>query len=224
MKDTKKTGSEQIPGLSPSSNGDSLADSTPGKSDSGSKPDPYDLDSLRLSQDFAASVGVTKLVTTIPVKKPSPEWFVRTHPDESYQIETAVLELKDGEDRGIYLPVPSLRPALAGEPTFKPRRLVTAINRQGVLFVWPIRLPGADGKIDSWNQSAADAAAQSKTRWVRMALNLSLQAYEISVATASFGEPKWPRMSFQEIIKIAFRNTLIESWDHPILQRLRGEA
>src|SRR4051812_31325852 len=35
--------------------------------------DPFDLSSLRLSQDFASAVGVKKLVTTIPVKKPSKE-------------------------------------------------------------------------------------------------------------------------------------------------------
>ena len=40
--------------------------------------DPFDVTSLRLSQDFASAVGDKKLVTTIPVKKPSKEWFVRT--------------------------------------------------------------------------------------------------------------------------------------------------
>jgi len=49
--------------------------------------DPFDLASLRLSQDFASAVGVRKLVTTIPVKKPSKEWFVRTHPDPAYWLQ-----------------------------------------------------------------------------------------------------------------------------------------
>src|SRR4051794_23014226 len=44
---------------------------------SGPKPetDPFDLASLRLSQDFASAAGVKRLITTIPVKKPSKEWF-----------------------------------------------------------------------------------------------------------------------------------------------------
>jgi hypothetical protein len=33
--------------------------------------DPFDLASLRLTQDFAAAVGVKRLLTTVPVKKPS---------------------------------------------------------------------------------------------------------------------------------------------------------
>src|SRR5262245_26247763 len=73
--------------------------------------DPFDLASLRLSQDFAAAVGVKRLITTIPVKKPSKEWFVRTHPDPSHRLQTAVVELK--EDRETYLVAPGLWPELA---------------------------------------------------------------------------------------------------------------
>ena len=84
--------------------------------------DPFDLDSLRLSQDFASAVGVKRLIKTVPVKKPSKEWFVRTHPDPAYRLQTAVLELK--EDRETYLVSPGLWPELAAETTFSPRLLV----------------------------------------------------------------------------------------------------
>ena len=73
--------------------------------------DPFDLASLRLSQDFASAVGVKRLIKTVPVKKPSKEWFVRTHPDPAYRLQTAVLELK--EDRETYLVSPALWPELA---------------------------------------------------------------------------------------------------------------
>jgi hypothetical protein len=67
----------------------------PGGTD-GAEPeaDPFDLNSLRISQDFATAVGVKRLIKTVPIKKPSKEWFVRTHPDPTYRLETAVLELK----------------------------------------------------------------------------------------------------------------------------------
>lgn len=68
--------------------------------------DPFDLASLRLNQDFASPVGVKRLITTIPVKKPSKEWFVRTRPDAAYRLQTAVLELK--EARETYLVSPKL--------------------------------------------------------------------------------------------------------------------
>src|SRR5215831_16363688 len=92
------------------------------------------LDNLRLSQDFAANLGVKKALLTIPVKKPSKEWFVRVHPE--YRLSTGILELK--EDRELYLVSPILWDILAGmETTFAPRMLFGAVNRQGVFFIWP---------------------------------------------------------------------------------------
>ena len=184
--------------------------------------DPFNLASLRLTQDFASTVGVKKLVTTIPVKKPSKEWFVRTHPDPAYWLQTAVLELK--EDRETYLVAPGLWPGLTSDPTFSPRELVTAINRQGVLFLWPIRLPGADGKLDDWSRSAMDAANEAGSQWVRITANMSLGAYDVAVAASQVAEPEWPNITFQEIIRIAFRDKMISEWKHPVLRRLRGEV
>jgi hypothetical protein len=205
----------------PNGQPDSLA--TFGSEASQPEADPFDVASLRLPQDFASAVGVKKLITTIRVQKPSKEWFVRTHPDPAYRLQTAVLELKDG-DREVYLVAPDLWPELATEPTFSPRLLVFSITRQSIPFVWPIRLPGADGKIDDWSRSAMDAADHAKTRWVRVKSNMALGAYEIEVASGRLSEPSWPDITFQAIIKIAFRDKMISTLDHPVLQKLRGEV
>jgi hypothetical protein len=101
----------------------------------------FDLSKLRLSQNFAESTGVKKLVTTIPVRKPNKQDFIRVHPDADYRLETAVLELK--EERENYLVAPDLWFELVGE--LIPKVLFTVINRQKVLSVWPVRLPGEDG-------------------------------------------------------------------------------
>jgi hypothetical protein len=188
----------------------------------GSEADPFDLESLRLSRDFASAVGVKRLITTVPVRKPSREWFVRTRSGPAYRLQTAVLELK--EDRETYLVSPPLWPELASETTFSSRLLIAAVNRQGTLFVWPIRLPGADGKIDDWSRSALDAAKEAESLWVRVVANMSLGAYDITVATGQVAEPQWPDLTFQQIIKIAFRDKMIDTWDHPVLRRLRGEV
>jgi hypothetical protein len=187
-----------------------------------SEADPYDLESLRLPQDFASAVGVKRLITTVPVRKPAKEWFVRTHGDPAYRLQTGVVELK--EDREAYLVSRPLWTELASEATFSPRLLVTSITRQGVLFLWPIRLPGADGKIDGWSQSALDAADEAKSRWVRVTANMHLGAYDVAVASGQVAEPVWPDLSFQQIIRIAFRDRMIDDWDHPVLRRLRGEV
>src|SRR4029079_11895722 len=104
---------------------------------------------------------------------------------------------------------PGLLASLAWEATFSPRLLVTAVNRQGVLFVWPIRLPGPDGKIDDWSKSALDASVIGQKEWVRVSANMSLGAYDVAVASAQMTEPSWPDRPFGELLRIAFRGKMI---------------
>jgi hypothetical protein len=179
-----------------------------------------DLGALRLSQDFGGTLGVKKVLLTVPIKKPAKEWFIRTN--SALRIETCVLELKD--DRETYLVAPALWPELASESTFGPRALYVAMNRQNVAFVWPIRLPGPDGKIDDWNRSALEAAAMAETKWVRVASNMALGAYEVCTASAEWPEPDWPDLPLNEILRIAFKGKVIDSLNHPTLKRLRGEV
>jgi len=42
--------------------------------------------------------------------------------------------------------------------------------------------------------------------------------------TGELPDAKWPALSFNEIIKLAFRGRMIDSLDHPVLQDLRGAA
>jgi len=87
-----------------------------------------------------------------------------------------------------------------------------------------LRLPDSSGKTDAWSVSALEAYEEAKRRWVRLSANMSLGAYEIFEALGELSEPEWPEESMDEIVRIAFRNSFIESYDHPVLRRLRGES
>ena len=184
--------------------------------------DPFDPAALRLSQDFAASLGVKKALLTVPVRKPDKSWFVRVHPDPDYRLNTVVIELKD--EREIYLVAPSLWPELSTEATFSPRALFTAVNRQGVVFLWPVRLPDANGKLDDWNRSALEGVQLAQKDWVRVSANMSLGAYDVMVATGSLSEPMWPQEPLGDLLGVAFKDRYIDKADHPVLKRLRGES
>lgn len=178
----------------------------------------FNLDNLRLSQDFETIAGVKRLITSIPVRKPNRQEFARVHPDDSFHIETAVIELK--EDRETFLIAPELWSELPGEIT--PKLLLTCLNRQGVLFLWPIRLPNSEGRLDNWNRSAMEAAEHAKNDWVRVVANMSLGAYDVYQATGDIPEPEWPDLDFNNILEIAFKDQFISSMDHPAIRKLRG--
>lgn len=189
-------------------------------------PDPaiptdlFDLDQLRISQNFADAIGVKKALLTVPVRKPDRQWWVRVHSDPEYRIQALILDLKD--ERTTYIVTPALSSAVVGEVT--PVVLFTAITRQGIPFLWPAKLPSPEGRRDEWARSAIAAADLAMKRWVRVVSNLSLGAYEAHIAEGALDEPEWPDASLQELVTTAFRGRVIDTTEHEVLRRLRGLA
>ncbi|MFV8817148.1 hypothetical protein [Haliea sp. E17] len=180
----------------------------------------FDPRNLTLPQDFGGGSAVTKALLTIPVRKPNRHEFIRVKPGEENRLEVAVLELK--EERETYLIAPQLVSTLGDEVSRKVLRVT--MNRQGVLTLWPIKLPGADGRLDNWSHSALQAAEIAETRWVRIASNMSLGAYDVYPAAADIPEPEWPDRPLEEILRVAFTGRLVTALDHPVIQRLYGKV
>lgn len=179
----------------------------------------FDPARLRVSQQFGQTTVIEKKLTSVPVTKPNKQQWVRVHPDANYRVDVAIIELKD--TRETYLVDPSLTAELAGEVSYV--TLFTAITRDQTVFLWPVKLAGIDGRPNSWNDSAREAASEAIQSWVRMAANMSIGAYEFWVASANLAEPKWPNLSFSELLSIAFKgDRFIDSLDHPVVGRLQG--
>jgi len=188
--------------------------------DSGA-PNPFDPAQLRLSQDFADSVGVQKVLISVPVRKPDRQWFVRVRPGAEWRLTAGIIELR--EERECYLVLPQLVPQLPGEVS--PRMILTCVTRQGTLFLWPLKLP--DGKRQNeWNRTALECAALAERQWVRVAANMTLGAYEPFCATSdSIPDPAWPDdKTFPQLLELGFRGKLIDSLDHEVIRQLLGAA
>ena len=183
-----------------------------------STPNPFDPAALRLDQSFTEQAGVKKLLTTVPVRKPDPQDFVRVHPDPDYCLQVAIIEFK--EEREFYLLRPDIARELPGE--YIAMRLHTTINRQGVVHLWPVRVSAADDRINEWHRSAAEAAELARKRWLRVKANIALGAYEMFEAASTIPDPQWPTQSMKELLEIAFRDRLVDSLSHAVIKRLRG--
>ena len=201
-------------------NDDSLNSSIQLPNSSGIKE--TDFSKYRLSQDFLSQVGVKKVLSTVPVRKPSKQEFVRVHPHEEWRLDTLLLELKD--ERENYLIAPELHEELSEFAT--PTSLLTTISRQKVLMLWPTKLPGLDGRSNPWHDSALQAAKLAEEKWVRVSANMSLGGYEVFEALGNLSDPEWPDdgINFDRLLEIAFRGRIINSLDHPIVKKLRGLA
>lgn len=72
--------------------------------------DIYDnLDQLRVGQNFDEKIGVKKQITTVPVRKPNKQEFIKVHRSPEYRLDTIILELKSERENYI------IDPALLGE-------------------------------------------------------------------------------------------------------------
>jgi hypothetical protein len=179
----------------------------------------FDPRKMTLSQDYTSMVGVNKEASRVPIQRPPAQAFFVPHPDPAWQIQIAALELK--EEREVYVVAPSLIEELTGEWVAKV--LVPCVTRQGGLYLWPIRLPGEDGRIDSWNESALRIAREYAGRWVRLHPNRELGAYDVITPISVFDPPKWPENP-DELLRKGFRDRVIDKVDHPVIKRLRGVA
>jgi len=183
-------------------------------------PDPFDVSKLRLDQSFIEAAGVKKLLTTVPVRRPHQQDFIRVHADPEYRATLAIIEVRD--DRETYLLTPDIARELSGEYTMA--TVFTAISRQGVVHLWPVKLPAPDGRIIEWHRSAAEAAELAMKKWVRVKPNMALGAYEIFESQGVIPEPEWPTVGFNELLRIGFRDRYVGSLDHPLIKRLRGHV
>jgi len=186
----------------------------------GSTPNPFDPAKYRIDPSSVAGPSIKRQITQIPIRKPSPQTFVRVHQDPAFRMIAHVLQLK--EEGEFYLVEPDIYPQLITECV--PMLLLTTMTMQGVLTLWPIRQPADGEKDNDWWRSAREAALQAETAWTRVRSNKHLGGYERDLATGSLPEPKWPEdLNFGDILTIAFRNYHIAAMDHPVVRQLRGQ-
>ena len=68
----------------------------------------------------------------------------------------------------------------------------------------------------------ARRASWRKSSWVRLAADMSLGAYRIYEAEGQLSAPVWPDKSLPELLKLGFKDRIIDSAEHPVVKRLRG--
>ena len=176
------------------------------------------LDTLRVAPDGSEGAIVQSVLNFVPVRKPSKDWFFRIHPE--YSLEVLILELKD--DGEVLLVDPKLQGALLEEKCVSLRTIRLGVNRQGNIFLWPVRKP-VEGKRDAWATSALDAICLAETDWTRMQADMNYGAYKIQKALVT-DVPKWPEQQFNELLRIGFKGAIVDDLNHPTLRRLRGEV
>jgi hypothetical protein len=174
--------------------------------------------SLRLSQNFGETLGVKKVLTTVPVSKPPKDRFFRAHTSTDWVFPTWTLENKAAGETFIVSPVVA---SVLGD-LVRQVELHAVIDRLNNLYLIPVPLPGPNGVRNPWHESLLQAVMRARSVWLRMGANKDLGGYDIFEATAKLSEPIWPDTSLDELLEIAFRGRIITTPDHPVVQEKLG--
>jgi len=179
---------------------------------------PEDLTNFALPDDYNHCVA-RKVLTTVLVKKPSKEVFVRTTTDQEGWRTYPLIELK--EEGQVYLVTPALAAELEaeGETTLFKARLVPTVDRRGNLFLWMLKV--SDREMSCF-VSANRGAELAKDKWVRIQWNNGTMAYDVFAAENQESQPSWPDEDLATILRIAFEGKVIKDRNHPVLKELRG--
>ncbi len=180
--------------------------------------DPWDPESLRITDD---DVPTEQVLLSIPVRKPKRQDFFRVRPGDDYTLNTIIYVREHGLDKEVYLIARELR-AVLGEDGDRVR-LFTCMSRRDVLFLWPAKLPEADGAGRAWHTSALEIAEEAKKSWVRMVSDRDAGSYAMHVAKGDLGEPTWPDLSLKDLIRLAFKERYIDTPHHDVIRELNGE-
>lgn len=182
---------------------------------------PQNLANLRLSQDFAGITKVKQALTNIACRKPHKQEFIRVRPGVENRFDTSCFV--DEESHEVYLVSPAVWDLLAGDVT--PTMLVVCQSRNSqVPFLWPLKLPGSEGRPNRWHESAIEAAHLAEAQWLKVVADMSAGQYAPMVALGNLAEPDWSDVpSMPELLRLAFKGRFIDSENHPVLRRLRGE-
>jgi hypothetical protein len=177
-----------------------------------------DVDRLRIDQDFGAHIQTRRKALVVPVGRPDKQSWIHLHPDPKEQWSVGMLD--DTVNRRHYVVDPDILPEITAD--LVPKLLVPYATRQGSVGLWAIRLPDESGRIDTFNESALAIVREYPAQWIRVLTNQETRSYDVLECEVEVPTPKFPEGGIRYLLKIAFRNRVIQTLDHPVLKALRG--
>jgi hypothetical protein len=176
-----------------------------------------DLAALR--KQSRLTVTKRELLTVVPVGRPPSDQYFRVNPDPEMMLESTILKMKDGPNDTVYYVVPAMRdhPLLVDRLRWV-LLVVTYSWPRRQIGLWPVAID--TGRGNSWWTSGWAAYEAAKTDWIQM--QSGTDRYSVFKAEGELPAPEWPKHTLPDLLKIAFRDTIINHDDVPIMRRLRG--
>ncbi|WP_338822494.1 hypothetical protein [Bradyrhizobium septentrionale] len=182
-----------------------------------------DLDQFKVDMKEAGLDGAEEQLAVVSVRKPPAEEFIRVNPDRAMTITVALHDCRDNFTSEYYIVAPRMLSEMMDLRAAFYAQLCVTVTRSGLVMLWPVKLP-TGGASNPWYDSALRGAEMAKTDWIRIYADPGQKQYRIRKALGAFDPPAFPDKPLNELLELAFRGRIIDTSDHPICKKLRGEA
>ena len=182
--------------------------------------DEFSPENLRLLNKIDLRDLVTAELVELSARKPKKDEWFRVHPD--YQQQGGILEI-DSENK-VFWVSKKMQSQVAHDPCFTFRLCVLVVTRQGVPFIWPVKTDvEAGGSGDRYVRIPFAAMTHGREKWTRLYWSQDRREHQIETSDL-LDAPKFPDKPFEELLKLAFKDAVISTPDHPAILNLKGKA
>ena len=182
--------------------------------------DEFSPENLRLLNKIDLRDLVTAELVELSARKPKKDEWFRVHPD--YQQQGGILEI-DSENK-VFWVSKKMQSQVAHDPCFTFRLCVLVVTRQGVPFIWPVKTDvEAGGTGDKYVRIPFAAMTEGRKKWTRLYWSQDRREHQVETSDL-LDAPKFPDKPFSELLKLAFKDAVISTVDHPAILNLKGKA
>lgn len=168
------------------------------------------------SADGAAAGGGRKgNQTSIPVRTPDRQWWVRTHRDPSMSVPVDILIVNGGENEGTWYLDPETEFPDELDQYIRPAKLVRSITHDGTEFFYLVKESAKCPK-----ESVRRCIAAAWESWIQVRWNPTAKGYDYVRARKLRREPAWSSDTMDELLDKAFGDRYIDRADHTVVNAL----
>lgn len=183
-----------------------------------------DIEQFKIDLKAAALDGAeTELVFNADVRRPNGKEFVRIDTRPGRTLSVAMTETREQLAVQYSIVTPGMVADMSALGSLNYYQLYSAVNREGVHFIWPVKLQ-TGGASNDWLKTGLAAAEAAKVHWVRIFADLVQGRYRIMKAEGELDPPVFSEKPFNELLEMGFSDRVIASSDHPICRKLRGQV
>jgi len=189
----------------------------------------FDLERFRAKRD--PSIGsVATLLTALPHHPiAQAKDFVRLHSDQSAywspELCFVSVPVKGMKRDTLHIIDEEVAVRMLPGATILRFKLALASKPHDVFFLCQVPTENLD---NSWNFTNVTACETAITSWVkatsRRAENVDGYLINHALSPKAFPDPKWPKQSLNELIKVTFAGRIITTDNHPGILRLLGDV